>query len=172
MLQDQYPAQTRILADEDATREAVLSALPGASMAHFACHGYSDPADPSSSRLLLGDGETLTVRDLSTVRLDNPDLAFLSACETAMSTEALADESINLAAAFQLAGFRHVIANLWPVADVMASKISAGFYAALNENGRPAADSAAIALHKVSRELRNQFPDDPSLWAATIHFGP
>ena len=60
MLQDQYPAQPRILADDDADREAVPSALPGASMAHLACHGYSDPADPSSSRLLLGDGETLT----------------------------------------------------------------------------------------------------------------
>ena len=137
MLQDQYPAQPRILADDDADREAVPSALPGASMAHLACHGYSDPADPSSSRLLLGDGETLTVLDLSTVRRDNPGLAFLSAYATAMSTEALADESINLAAAFQLAGFGHVIANLWPVADVMASKISAGFYAALTRTALP-----------------------------------
>jgi hypothetical protein len=31
------------------TRAAVLEHLPGSVIAHFACHGYTDPADPSQS---------------------------------------------------------------------------------------------------------------------------
>jgi hypothetical protein len=37
------------------TRASVLARLPAAAIAHFACHGSTDPADPSQSRLLLHD---------------------------------------------------------------------------------------------------------------------
>jgi hypothetical protein len=38
-----------ILTGTGATHDAVLEALTGAQWAHFACHGHSDLADPSTA---------------------------------------------------------------------------------------------------------------------------
>ena len=87
----------------DATPEAVLAALRTHPYAHLACHGSYDPEDPSAGGLLLHGGE-LTVHDLATQRLDEPEFACLSACHTATPGTALVDEVITLASAFQLCG--------------------------------------------------------------------
>ena len=65
------------------TRENVVTQLERCSIAHFACHGFSDPADPSRSQLLLHDpADPLTVASLAPVNLERADLAYLSACQT------------------------------------------------------------------------------------------
>jgi CHAT domain-containing protein len=71
------------LAEQVPTREAVLRYLPDCPIAHFACHGFSDPDDPSQITLLLHDHATapLTVAVLSALRLDNVRLAYLSASQ-------------------------------------------------------------------------------------------
>jgi CHAT domain-containing protein len=69
-----------------------------------------------------------------------------------------------------LAGFRHVIASLWPLNDRIAATAAAAVYRQLPAT--PTADRAATALHHVTRELRAKNPDRPDLWAALIHSGP
>ena len=94
MLQERLPHPTLLTEPPDGrqttdgqlpTRAAVLEHLPGCAIAHFACHGYIDPADPSQSRLLLHDHRRnpLTVAALAPVALDHARLAYLSACSTA-----------------------------------------------------------------------------------------
>jgi hypothetical protein len=150
------------------SRANVLTYMAKCPIAHFACHGTNDPADPSSSRLLLHDHETapLTVAALAAVRLDHARLAYLSACETALTTRLL-DEGIHLASAFQLAGYRHVIATLWEVNDLIAARIADTFYGSLTPDD---ADTAG-ALHQAIRALRDDLPGTPSMWAAHIHAG-
>ncbi len=89
-----------------ATYEAVRAALPGFRWAHFACHAANRLDDPSASYLLLPDPEDrkLSVVDIGRLNLESAELAFLSACSTGRTGVALPDETINLAAAFQLAG--------------------------------------------------------------------
>src|SRR5262249_46306364 len=101
-----FPGRVRVLTGPDATRDTVLAALRGAGQAHFACHGSAEMANPSASRLLLADHLTrpLTVLDVARLRLDDAELAFLSACETARPGTRLTDEAIHLTSAFQLAG--------------------------------------------------------------------
>ncbi|UZI27008.1 CHAT domain-containing protein [Streptomyces sp. VB1] len=74
-----------VLVGADATRDAVLDALPSSGWAHFACHGYSDPDNPSDSHLALHDHDRAPFRvlDFSRLRLRNAEFAFLSACDTA-----------------------------------------------------------------------------------------
>ena len=157
------------------TRAAVLEHLPGCAIAHFACHGHTDPADPSQSRLLLHDHHRnpLTVAALAPLALDHARLAYLSACSTARTADTrLLDEAIHLATAFQLAGFPHVIGTLWEINDAIAVEIADAFYAALTDpDGTLDPDRAAHALHHAARAQRNQRPAAPYLWASHIHAG-
>lgn len=157
------------------TRKNVLNQLPGCVIAHFACHGFSDPADPSRSLLLLHDHDSapLTVASLAPVDLGQAELAYLSACDTALAdTGGLIDEAIHLTTAFQLAGFPHVIGTLWEINDQLAVTIADKFYTALRTS-QVAMDTsqAARALHHAVRSARDELPRTPSLWAAYIHAG-
>jgi CHAT domain-containing protein len=178
-----FPGQVRVLASnpldghpippptDEATHEAVLAALPAAQWAHFACHATSDLADPSASRLLLADhrARPLTVVDITRLRLGDPEFAFLSACSTAQPGTRLPDEVIHLSSAFQLAGYRHVVATLWPVGDRIGYTVAEQVYAAVRDGG---AGCAAHALHQATRDRRARFPNQPSAWAAHVHAGP
>ncbi|WP_097260561.1 CHAT domain-containing protein [Streptomyces sp. TLI_55] len=161
-------AHPTVLSGRAATREAVLRELPGHAIAHFACHAVTDPRSPSLDRLLLHDhgSAPLTAVELSSVHVPHGTLAYLSACETATSDERLADEAIHIATAFQLAGYRHVIGTLWPVADSAAGRIADDFY-----TGLPSSLDAARTLHRAVLDLREDAPARPSRWAAHIHFG-
>jgi tetratricopeptide (TPR) repeat protein len=156
---------------QGATYDSVSAALPGYPLAHFACHAASRLDNPSASFLVLKDyaDRPLTVLSIEQLHLDRAELAFLSACSTARTGLRLPDESINLASAFQLAGFRRVIATLWPVDDRIAVRLADRFYQNLQAAGT--ADSAAAALHRAVRRLRRTHVDQPSMWAAHIHSG-
>ncbi|MFX0578712.1 CHAT domain-containing protein [Nocardia nepalensis] len=158
-----------LLLDDSATTDHVLAALPRASWAHFACHASVDFTAPSRGGLRLHNG-TLSLPEISRLQLAEAELVYLSACSTAHRGIGHADESLHPASAFHLAGFRHVIASLWPLADDIAAISATDFYEHLPPT--PTADHAAVALHRTSRSLRAQYPDRPDLWAALIHSGP
>ena len=156
------------------TREGVLALLPDHRVAHFACHGYADREEPARSRLVLTDHATapLTLADITALHLD-ADLAYLSACDTAVTAPHLADEALHVTGAFHLAGYRHVIGTLWPIDDRTAAQVAGDFYSQLTNGGAvpPRPDHAAQALHHATTRLRTQHPTAPSLWAAHTHTG-
>jgi CHAT domain-containing protein len=154
------------LTDQAATRAGVLAALPESTWVHFACHASADLVAPSRGGLWLHDG-LLPVQDITRLDLADAELAYLSACSTANRGWRHADESIHLASAFQLAGFKHVIASLWPLDDGAAAAAAHMFYELVGQ-----ADDAAAALHDVTRRLRGASPDRPDLWAPLMHSGP
>ncbi len=154
-----------------ATRAAVCSALPGATLAHFACHASSDPTDPSASHLLLHDGP-LNVTEISRLQLDGAELAYLSACATARGSTVLADEAIHMASAFQLAGYAQAIGTLWEVSDDIAARTAANFHHELAQTINDSIRKAgALALHTVTRRMRKETPTKPWVWAAYVHAG-
>jgi CHAT domain-containing protein len=140
--------------------------MPTGQWAHFACHATSDLDNPSASCLLLTDHQQrpLTVVDVARLRL-----AFLSACSTARPGGRLADEAIHLASAFQLAGYRHVIATLWPIDDRYAVEIANRIYTILASGG--GSDVAGAVHAAVGLIRRQQGPDMPSAWPSHIHVG-
>jgi len=164
-----------IAAEDTPTKGNVLARLPDHPIAHFACHGATDPTDPSKSLLLLHDWQSdpLTVSSFASIKLDQAQLAYLSACRTTFTgTAELIDEAIHLTSAFQLAGFPHVIGTLWEIDDRLALEVADGFYTALH-TGSGALDTsrAAAALHQAVRQLRDALPEMPSLWGAFLHAG-
>jgi CHAT domain-containing protein len=152
-----------------ATYDTVTAALRHHAWAHFSCHSESDPTCPSVSRLLLAD-KPLSPADLSAARIEDAELAFLSASSTAGTGLTLLDEPIHLAAACQLAGYRHVVASLWPIGDAESARLTEGFYTHLTTSATTT--DAAAALHDATRRLRAVSRLQPSRWAPYIHTGP
>ncbi|MFI5590016.1 CHAT domain-containing protein [Amycolatopsis sp. NPDC051758] len=157
------------------TRAAVLAHLPTHPVVHFACHGVTDLTDPSLSRLILHDHieNPLSVASLAPLALDQVQLAYLSACQTAaIHTPQLVDEAIHLASAFNLAGYPHVIGTLWEISDRRAVAIAEAFYAGLRRaDGSLEFERAASALHHAVRNVSRRRPWAPSLWAGYLHTG-
>jgi tetratricopeptide (TPR) repeat protein len=169
---------TEVLSEEHATFERVMDALPRHPCVHFACHGVSEPADPSNGRLLVHDHATrpLTVRAISHLELPAARLAVMSACETARGGGELADESIHITSAFQLAGYANAVGTLWPVHDAVAVRVTRLLYRELcteGAGGGPELDDTrtAHALHQAILRCRATFAASPSLWAAHVHAG-
>ncbi|MFD0686696.1 CHAT domain-containing protein [Actinomadura fibrosa] len=164
-----------ILRSRHATRQAVLSALPRHSVAHFACHATSGWDAPDAGRLLLHDhsASPLTVAEISRLDLAGADLAYLSACGTSDTHPRLVDEAVHITAAFQLAGFRATIGTLWPINDRVATQAAEEIYTELTGEGTrpPDAARAAHALHHALHRLRATYLDAPTLWAGQIHAG-
>ncbi|KAH7159602.1 CHAT domain-containing protein [Dactylonectria estremocensis] len=164
------------------TAEQVLACIPASAIVHFACHGSADPMDPSRSRFILQkdgkggpapDGLTFSMISAATVTHDNSWLAFLSACSTAaVHADRLEEESLHLASAFQVAGFAHAVAALWPVDDDACTRLAALFYTHLTRlQGQGGYSTPASALRRATLQLQSEYPNRPSIWAPFIHIG-
>ncbi|MEV6282439.1 CHAT domain-containing protein [Kribbella sp. NPDC051770] len=164
-LTNRFPAAL-VLADDQATRRRVLDALPNHRWAHFACHAVSS-ADAATGQLLLHDhaSDPLTVADLARLRLDDAEVAYLSACDTSVSRGDLTDEALHITGAFQMAGFRHVIGTLWPVGDQTARSVADHYYSAQRTT------DPATALHAAVQAVRTAYPNRPAVWAPFVHAG-
>jgi CHAT domain-containing protein len=161
-----------------ATRDAVLRALPIHTWLHVSCHGVQHPIDASRSAFLLHD-QPLTLADLAQLDLPDADLAYLAACQTASGDLRLLDESLHLAAAVQMVGYRHILATLWNISDGAAPAMADTIYSYLTHvcpspdpADRPETTRAAHALHHALTQLRQLFPSEPLLGAPYIHLGP
>jgi CHAT domain-containing protein len=163
-------AHTLHIADS-ATHAAVTADLRTHAYAHFACHGGQNLQQPSTGALYLRD-KPLTVLDVAELDLAHAELAYLSACSTAIGGTTLPDEAIHLAAALQLAGYRHVIATLWTIADRTAVEVTTTMYTGLAGPSGLRLDQTARLLHRTVRALRDAAPRNPAMWASYVHFGP
>ncbi|KAF5590557.1 TPR domain protein [Fusarium subglutinans] len=162
--------------------EEVLENLRRSHVIHFACHGYSNPLNPSQSyvqvrrRLSPGaDDGKLTVELLSNkTTFDKAQIAFLSLYTPAEGkAKQSTDGGLDIISAFQLAGFRHVVGYLSNADGASNAHITKSFYESLKENvlGENTDYLVAKALHDALRSARDH-DNDPHWWAPCIHSGP
>lgn len=161
---------------ERPTKTRVLYALQACTIVHFACHGIVDSNNPSRSGLIVGREaeEILTVEDFEGKNFEHTRIAFLSACSTAeISLKLMADEIINVANGFQLAGFQHVIGTLWGADDYAAAHIASSFYSSLESHEESGNAAVAYALHEAILAYRATpgISMDIRKWAPFIHLG-
>ncbi|CAH0054073.1 unnamed protein product [Clonostachys solani] len=139
-------------------REDILAALRDCEVFHFAGHALADRSDPLQSSLIL-HAEHLSVASVLEVNLQSraPFLAYLSACGTGqIKQNELVNERLHLIAAYQLAGFRHVIGTLWEVNDESCVGIATETYEWVKSRNM-SDESVSEGLHHASRKSRTQW---------------
>jgi CHAT domain-containing protein len=115
---------------------------------HFACHGVQSASSPTDSALLLAGSSRLTLSNIIRLSLPHANLAFLSACQTAMGSNDLQDESVHLSAGMLLVGYRGVIGTIWSIMDNDAPQVAGDVYV---ETSPPDLTRAVEALHLAVR---------------------
>ena len=155
----------------------VLAALAETEVAHFACHAFSNPADPLASAVDACRDAPITLAEILQVELPAARLVVLSACESALSGESLPDEVVNLASGLVQAGVAGVVGSLWPVDDASTSVLMKRFYELWRTDSmRPAAalrGAQAWMRAGGAGELPGEAHDPalPSAWAPFIYVG-
>lgn len=159
----------------------IVESLKRCTIAHFACHGYTDHRDPSNSGLVFQvcveskpQQDVLTVRNISEINSKQARIPYLSACSTAENRVAqLADEVIHIVSGFQVAGFAHVIGCLWPSLDTVCVEVARGFYSSLFRQGgvQWSNREVAAALQEAVMSIRERDLGQPLNWAQFVHYG-
>lgn len=130
----------RVLSDGEASKPALLKALPAASLVHIACHGIFTPNHPGETGLVLvsksGVGEILTIKELSALDLVNIEHATLSSCSSADNFVLPGRWVLSFPEILRRSGVRSVLANLWEVDDQAAVAFMKRFYEYLDDHPR------------------------------------
>ena len=196
-IEDRVPDECLVklgVSGSPASVEAVMSSLRDVSIAHFACHGVQDEANPLDSALILEDGR-LKVSRIMEQSISGASLAFLSACQTAKGDGRLPDEAMHLAGTLLFAGFRGVVGTMWwvnrpcftghplivcrSIYDKDGPKVADTFYENLFprknsssdlQHAHPDTTEAARALHVSVAKLREEGVSF-GRWVPFIHLG-
>ena len=134
----------------------------GASLLHLGCHAAPAPR-PVDGRLLLEDGETLSMRDILLQARARPPgtpgcLVVLAACGSDL-TGGHHDEALTLATSFLAAGAVGAVGTRWPVADLPTLAFMTMFHHYLNSGY----DNPSAALRAAQSWMLNadrSFPGD------------
>ncbi len=141
--EENVPAETGILAgrrflDKDFTMRTLSDSLAKENedgkkkftVIHIASH-FRLGSDWSNSFLLLGDGNILTLEQLSNspeISFGEMELVTLSACNTAFASDSNGKEIDSLAEAIQTKSGKAILATLWSISDEGTSLLMGEFY--------------------------------------------
>ncbi|VDB96018.1 unnamed protein product [Peniophora sp. CBMAI 1063] len=161
---------------DKATVKSIQGVIDQHNWVHLACHGSQHRTDATKSAFQLYDGP-LTLSDLMGTVSENAELAFLSACQTAVGDANTPEESAHLAAGMLAVGFKGVIATMWSIGDADAPIVVEAYYKeliALRNSGtlRGGETGAAYALHAATKVLREKVSEAAFMrWVPFVHFG-
>ncbi len=154
-----FPNATTLL-ENDATRQAVLEAMPHADLIHLACHGRFDSVHPTASGLRMADG-WLTLDQLMEIRLDAAQVV-LTGCETGRVRVERGDDLAGIITALITSGAIGLLTSLWKTHDQAATDSMAAFY-----DGMMKGMNSLAALRASQLAVRERFPH-PAHWAPFI----
>jgi CHAT domain-containing protein len=137
---------TTILIDNAFNRTNLSTEIPQNNILHLATHGLFVPNNPDESIILLGDGSTISLREIEQQwKFPNVSLVVLSACETAIGGQlGNGIEILGFGYQMQRTGSRASISSLWTVDDGGTQILMSVFYNALKQ-GIPKAQALQSA---------------------------
>ena len=167
---------TKLLIDQKANKNAFLSHLKDYNMIHLAVHGIADTTNTLSSRLLfkhlfIDDSlDYLNAYEIYGLRMDQIELAVLSACQSGIGKEVTGEGIFSVARAFTYAGAKRTLMSLWSVDDISTAEIMSNFYSEIVHASNV---SAALRKGKVDYIANTMDRNEahPYYWASMIFTG-
>jgi CHAT domain-containing protein/Tfp pilus assembly protein PilF len=162
---------TVVLIGNAFNRAAIEQQLGQYSILHFATHAEFQSGHPTDSYIVLGNGDRITLSDLSDWHLPNVALVVLSACRTAVNHLNLDNGEAILGFGYQVqrTGAQAAIASLWYVDDNSTQVLMSEFYTQLR-SGHTTAQSLQLAQIHLLESAEREF-NHPYAWAAFILIG-
>ncbi|MEM7797020.1 MAG: CHAT domain-containing protein, partial [Cyanobacteria bacterium P01_C01_bin.118] len=154
-LVDKFADATQLLNDAF-DRPTTIPQMDDYSIVHLATHAEFVSGQPEESFILLGDGDRISLRDMSTWSLRNVDMVVLSACQTGVGgTLGNGEEILGFGYQIQRAGAKSAIASLWSVDDGGTQALMTTFYDNLRQgqSKSEALRQAQIALITEDRQV-------------------
>jgi CHAT domain-containing protein len=135
------PPEHRLLIGTEATKRAVVDALPWSTHAHLACHGMAVlSAELLDGGLSLASEEVLSGAEILDLPGLTARLVVASACETGIVPGyETADEALALGTIFLGAGTAGAVSSLWAVSDYATALLMSQFYERLAQGATPVA---------------------------------
>ncbi len=158
--------------EDEATENKAKQDLSAKKYIHFATHGVLNYSKFSESYLVMAsardtdDDGKLQLMEIKELTMDDCDLVTLSACETAVSNEAVKGWYISPANSFMKNGVKSVIASLWSVDDVATSRLMTQFYSNLQTMDK--VEALRRAQETLSRDPKYVHP---FYWGAFVLYG-
>lgn len=160
-----------VLIGKAATQKSIMKTLgqmqEKGGIAYFATHGVSDAANPMDGSFLAVAGGVIRGQEIRKLRMvyKHP-LVVMSACQSGLG-KTFSGGGYGLARAWYAAGAGQVVGSLWNVSDEGTSHLMTGFARAAVA-GRMTVEEA---LRWAMRSTRDNFSDDPAIWASFAIFG-
>ncbi|MEM9669956.1 MAG: CHAT domain-containing protein [Pseudomonadota bacterium] len=154
-----------------ATHQAVVSAIRNSEqdlgMIYFATHGVSDSENPMDGSLLALAEQHLIAQEIKDFdfRQSHP-LVILSACQTGLGKQ-FDGGTFGLMRSWYASGAGQVVGSLWNVSDVGTRYLMTSFIEQLNETPVSPEEALRVAM----LQTREEFSDDPAIWASFYVFG-
>ena len=156
------------LVENNFSRAAVEARFTKYNVLHFATHAYFSVGTPDESFILFGNGDKISLSELSNWQIPNVSLIVLSACQTGTGKLGSGVEILGFGYQAQKAGIKQAIASLWSVSDEGTQALMDAFYRELQKGDvKPteALQRAQISLIK-SEKYRHPF-----YWSAFFTIG-
>lgn len=163
-----YTRNASVLRGPSATRQALLTELPRATVAHIAAHAVANPWVSDASYVALAGPEPsrLTASDVRGLRLPLAPVVVLAACETAVGGHPARTAALSLSRAFLAAGASSVVGSLWRVSDRATRALSMELHAQYVRTG-----DIALSLRRAQLVMAAS-PDpllaSPRQWGAFV----
>lgn len=156
------------LVENNFSRKTLEAQLPNYNILHLATHANFNTGDPDDSLIFLGNGDTVSLWEISSLNLNNIDLIVLSACQTAVGKLSNGEEILGFGYQVQKAGAKAAIATLWIVNDEGTQNLMQAFYGYIKQGDL----NKATALRQAQIDLiRGKQFSHPYYWSAFILIG-
>jgi CHAT domain-containing protein len=144
--------------------------LRDASVLHLATHFEAEAARLGDSRLLLGDGSYLTLRDFAGMGLSHLDLLVLSTCNSGVASGRMDAGAFAVDHVLMAGKVPAVVGMLFPVPDEAMATFMQRFYQRLRQGDDKARALAAVQTEFLTGVAGNAWRA-PFFWAAPMLSG-
>ena len=165
---EQMPVLVDPLADDTATEKNLRTHIGGKDFIHLAAHGLIDQehenlfgcialTPPASVIQSTEDDGFLWLGEIHGLKLEDCELAILSACQTNVGPQRPLEAGSTMARAFLSAGARRVVSSHWNVEDQSTAMLVGAFADELaNDLKQGRTPHYAVALQKARRAVRSK----------------